>query len=85
MGRETGRSPTKAFISIASESNRKVSSSAHGPDFLHGAPPMAACAAFTTESRMNFANANKFFRKSGCTLVRTLGTRSVPIGMSEWQ
>jgi hypothetical protein len=54
--------------------------SAHGPDFLHGAPPTAACAAFINESRMKFANANKFFRKSGCTLVRTWGTRPVPTG-----
>jgi hypothetical protein len=31
----------------------------------HGAPPTSACAAFITESRMEFANANKVYRKSG--------------------
>jgi hypothetical protein len=35
------------------------------PDFLHGAPPTAACAAFIKESRMKFANASKVDRKSG--------------------
>jgi hypothetical protein len=35
------------------------------PDFLHGAPPTPACAAFTKESRMKCANANKVDRKSG--------------------
>src|ERR1700735_4712065 len=34
------------------------------PDFLHGAPPTAACAAFIKESRMKFANASKLDRKS---------------------
>src|ERR1700730_2812149 len=31
----------------------------------HGAPPTSACAAFIKESRMDFANANKVYRKSG--------------------
>jgi hypothetical protein len=35
------------------------------PDFLHGAPPTSACAAFIKESRMKCANANKVHRKSG--------------------
>jgi len=35
------------------------------PDFLHGAPPTYACAAFIKESRMKLANASKFDRKSG--------------------
>src|SRR5271168_2324006 len=35
------------------------------PDFLHGAPPTPACAAFIKESRMEFANASKLNRKSG--------------------
>jgi hypothetical protein len=35
------------------------------PDFLHGAPPTASCAAFIKESRMKFVNASKFYRKSG--------------------
>src|SRR5450631_1955407 len=34
------------------------------PDFLHGAPPTYACAAFIKESRMKLANASKFDRKS---------------------
>jgi hypothetical protein len=45
------------------------------PDFLHGAPPTAACAAFIKESRMKFANARKLDRKSG---VR-LGERGAPV------
>src|ERR1700678_2562300 len=36
-----------------------------GPDFLHEAPKKFACAAFSRESRMKFANANKLDRKSG--------------------
>jgi hypothetical protein len=35
------------------------------PDFLHGAPPTSACAAFIKESRMKFANASLLDRKSG--------------------
>jgi hypothetical protein len=35
------------------------------PDFLHEAPKKFACAAFSKESRMKFANANKLDRKSG--------------------
>jgi hypothetical protein len=35
------------------------------PDFLHEAPNTIACAAFSKESRMKFANANKLDRKSG--------------------
>jgi hypothetical protein len=35
------------------------------PDFLHGAPPTPACAAFIMESRMKFVNASKLDRKSG--------------------
>jgi hypothetical protein len=45
------------------------------PDFLHVAPPTAACAAFIKESRMKFANASKLHRKSG---VRP-GERGVPV------
>jgi hypothetical protein len=45
------------------------------PDFLHGAPPTDACAAFSEESRMKFINAREFDRKSGCSLRRTWGTR----------
>ena len=35
------------------------------PDFLYAAPDTTACAAFSKESRMKFANANKLDRKSG--------------------
>src|ERR1700723_1176087 len=49
------------------------------PDFLHGAPPTPACAAFIKESRMNFANASKLDRKSG---VR-LGERGAPVISSD--
>ena len=38
------------------------------PDFLQGAPPTGACAAFIKESRMKFVNARDLDRKSGCTL-----------------
>ena len=34
------------------------------PDFLYAAPDMTACAAFSKESRMRFANATKLHRKS---------------------
>jgi len=47
------------------------------PDFLHGAPPTPACAAFIKESRMKCANASKLDRKSG---VR-FGTRRFPQGL----
>jgi hypothetical protein len=45
------------------------------PDFLHGAPPTPACAAFVKESRMKFGNASKLDRKSG---VRR-GERGAPV------
>ena len=35
------------------------------PDFLYLAPSTVACAAFSEESRMRLANANKVHRKSG--------------------
>jgi hypothetical protein len=35
------------------------------PNFLHGAPPTPACAAFIKESRMRLDNAGKLDRKSG--------------------
>jgi hypothetical protein len=35
------------------------------PDFLHGAPPTPACAAFIKESRMKLISARKLDRKSG--------------------
>jgi hypothetical protein len=45
------------------------------PDFLHGASPTPACAAFIKESRMRCANASKPNRKSG---VRW-GERGAPV------
>jgi hypothetical protein len=45
------------------------------PDFLHEVLPTSACAAFIKESRMKFANASKFHRKSG---VRH-GERGAPV------
>jgi hypothetical protein len=35
------------------------------PDFLTAAPPRTACAAFSKESRMRFADANNLDRNSG--------------------
>src|ERR1700741_1594388 len=46
------------------------------PDFLHGAPPTPACAAFFKESRIKFANAIKIHRKSG---VRWGEHRGAPV------
>jgi hypothetical protein len=34
------------------------------PDFLYATPDRSECAAFSKESRMKFANANKLDRKS---------------------
>jgi len=45
------------------------------PDFLHGAPPTPACAAFIKESRIKCANASTLDRKSG---VRS-GERGAPV------
>ena len=42
------------------------------PDFLYAAPDMTACAAFCKESRMKFASATKFDRKSGVAEWRDL-------------
>jgi len=42
------------------------------PDFLYVAPSMTACAAFSKESRMRFANANELHRKSGGAKPRDL-------------
>ena len=40
----------------------------HTPDFLHEAPKKFACAAFSKESRMKFAKANKLDSKSGAAV-----------------
>ena len=45
------------------------------PDFLHGAPPTGACAAFIKESRMKFVNARELDRKSGGAKPRDLRFR----------
>ena len=42
------------------------------PDFLYVAPSMTACAAFSEESRIRFANAHKLNRKSGGAKPRDL-------------
>jgi hypothetical protein len=49
------------------------------PNFLHGTAPRSACAAFIKESRMEFANANKVYRKSSPTRVceNLKGTRKL--------
>jgi hypothetical protein len=44
------------------------------PDFLHGAPPTAACAAFIEESRMNFHQ-----RKQGRQEIRSTLVRGAPV------
>jgi hypothetical protein len=48
------------------------------PDFLYAAPDMTACAAFSKESRMKFANATKLHRKSGRPGFPVRGTRQRP-------
>jgi hypothetical protein len=76
--RKIGRSPFRRFCSTGkwtaakrksprgwSESIGKNRFRPMYPDFLHGAPPIPACAAFIKESRMKFANAKKLDRKSG--------------------
>jgi hypothetical protein len=42
------------------------------PDFLYEAASMTACAAFSRESRLRFANANELHRKSGGAKPRDL-------------
>jgi hypothetical protein len=49
------------------------------PDFLHEAPATDGRAAFIKEGRMNFVNARKLHRKSGCTLKRTRSTRPATV------
>jgi hypothetical protein len=50
------------------------------PDFLYVALDKAACAAFVKESRMNFASANQFHRKSGDHYPNAQTYRSNPKG-----
>src|SRR5882757_10121258 len=45
------------------------------PDFLHGAPPTDACAAFIKESRIKFVNARELDRKSGVRPTARRGRR----------
>src|SRR5580698_900031 len=47
------------------------------PDFLHGAPPTPACAAFIKESRMNFGNARRSTGNPESALAN-VGTRRFP-------
>jgi hypothetical protein len=59
-----GRVKRRDFWSLAlADSSGKEAK--RDPDFLHEAPKKFACAAFSKESRMKFANANKLDRKSG--------------------
>jgi hypothetical protein len=43
------------------------------PDFLHGAPPTGACAAFIKESRMKFVNARELDRKIRVYALANMG------------
>ena len=49
------------------------------PDFLHEAPNRFACAAFSEESRMKFAHANKLDRKSGGPGFPARGSKQVRV------
>ena len=53
------------------------------PDFLHGAPPTGACAAFIKESRMKFVNARELDRKSGCTRGEGHPSKTIDRGYGE--
>jgi hypothetical protein len=53
----------------------------NGPDFLYVAPSTTACAAFSKESRMKFANANELHRKSGGRLDQVQGARVVNVAV----
>ncbi len=55
----------RGSVAASRESVRKNHGRPTYPDFLHGAPPTPACAAFIKESRMKCANASKLDRKSG--------------------
>jgi len=60
-------------IRITSCRGRNKSTLCHpDPDFLYVAPSITACAAFSKESRMRFANANELHRKSGGAQPRDL-------------
>ncbi len=65
VGRIRRAKPTRAFAIRSAKSSRNISFWPRYPDFLHGSPPTAACAAFSKESRMKRANASKVDRKSG--------------------
>jgi hypothetical protein len=54
------------------------------PDFLHGAPPTDAYAAFIKKSCMKFVNARKLDRKSGCTFGANMGHPSREGGFVLW-
>jgi hypothetical protein len=59
----------------------------HPSDFLFPALDMTACAAFITESRMKFANANRLHRKSGsgCSSICAVSLRTFPTALSTFQ
>src|SRR5882762_6299536 len=74
LGRSFFGDPFQRFGTERSFEGLRPSFSATYPDFLHGAPPTLACAAFIKESRMKSANASKIHRKSGVRWGRTLST-----------
>jgi hypothetical protein len=51
---------------------------AQPPDFLYVAPPMIACAAFSKESRMRLANANKPNRNQGNSVSSAFFWAEIP-------
>lgn len=54
-----------ATDTVGAHATAAARKTARDPDFLYAAPDMTARAAFVKESRMNFASANQFHRKSG--------------------
>jgi hypothetical protein len=63
------------------------------PDFLHEAPPMDACAAFTKASRMKFVNAKELSRGKNVEIYgiphlakneRAVGHPGLAEGMEFW-
>jgi hypothetical protein len=69
-GRDRKREPSNSYVPLPG-TNRGLT-----PDFLYAALDTTACAAFITESRMNFANANQPHRKSAYgRMTRIAGSR----------
>ncbi len=72
-GRDRKREPSKNCIPL-SETNKTLA-----PDFLYAALDTTACAAFIKESRMNFANASQFHRKSGYGRMTRIAAHRLPV------